>query len=72
MNNISEKKIRAFIGILKNMKIPMKEAAAITASMDSEEMMDEAYYNLKAGDFKQTPKEAMKICCDVIRKYNQE
>lgn len=72
MSKPTEEIIEAFIGLLKHLKVPMEETAAITYCLaEDNNMMMEAYYKLKEGNFNQTPKEAMTICCQVIEKHQE-
>lgn len=66
MSNDIEILKEAFVGILKHLKVPMNETVAIVCAMESKEMLMEAYHKLKEGNFEQTPREAMRICGQVI------
>lgn len=69
MNEYTEKKLAAFMSILRHCGLNKEEIFAITSMMKTEDMMLEIAERLEAEDFKTTHRQTMKICGHVIKEY---
>lgn len=76
MNEYTEKKLAAFMSILRHCGLNKEEIFAITSMMKTEDMMMktedmmlEIAERLEAEDFKTTHRQTMKICGHVIKEY---